>query len=153
MKKPKQKKLLDTCRYCDGLVWQYDKEGRPYCETHARWSHAEIERLPHPSDAHHERHVLSPRVDRAVKVIVTTIRRIGYAEAFWVAEHLAIENGVQWWDERVVIRLTDLQLVAFAAAMRAHREAMYPKSKSKEGAKKDAKKTKKPKKSRFAPLV
>ena len=139
MKKSKQKELLDTCRYCEDLVWQYDEEGMPYCETHARWSHAEIERLPHPFDAHHEKHALLSRVEKAEKTIINIIQRIGYAEAFWVAEHLALENGVQWWNEQVVIRLTDLQLISFAAAMRAHREVMYPKKK----AKKDAKKNKK----------
>ena len=151
MKKPKQKKLLDTCRYCENLVWQYDEEGMSYCEPHARWSHAEIERLPHPFDAHHERHAVLSTVKKAEKTIIRIIRRIGYAEAFWVAEHLAIENGVQWWNESVVIRLTDLQLVAFAAAMKAHREAMYPKRRAKDG-KKDGKKAKE-KKRRHAKLL
>ncbi len=147
-KKPKQKKLLDTCAFCENLVWQYDEEGTAYCEPHARWHHAKIERLPHPFDSHHKQAVLPSRIARAEKTILDTIRRLGYAEAFWVAEHLALENGVQWWDESVVIRLTDLQLISFAAALRAHREAMYPK-KSKVGKKREEKK----KKRRHAPLL
>lgn len=82
--------------------------------------------MAHPHDAHHETAVSPARVDRAIKSVVDTIQRLGYAEAFWVAEHLAFEWGVQWWDEQVVIRLSDLQIVAFAAAMRAHCEALYP---------------------------
>ena len=59
-------------------------------------------------------------------VVTDIIQRIGYAEALWVAEHLAWEADVQWWDSRVIIKLSDLQMVAFAAAMRAHHEALYP---------------------------
>ena len=144
----KKRKLEDTCRYCDAFVWQYDKEGMPYCETHARWSHAEIERLPHPFDSHHGKHVLLTTVEKAEKSIINIIKRIGYAEAFWVAEHLALENGVQWWNESIVIRLTDLQLISFAAAMKAHRAAMYPKTRTKNG-----KAGKQKKKRRFASLL
>lgn len=123
----KKRRLTDPCSLCGEPVWQYGEDGKAYCEAHARWKHIEIERVNHPLDAHHATSVLPHRVERATKVIVSTIRRMGYAEAFWVAEHLAFENGVQWWDERVVIRLSDLQLVAFAAAMRTHCEALYPK--------------------------
>lgn len=124
--KKKKRRLKDTCTHCGLHVWQYDEDGTPYCEAHARWKHVEVERLRHPHDEHHGRTATPRRVKRAIEVITTTIQRIGYAEAFWVAEHLAFESQVQWWDERVIIRLSDLQLVAFAAAMRAHREAIYP---------------------------
>ena len=72
------------------------------------------------------------RRERAEKTVVGIIKRIGYAEALWVAEHLAWENEVQWWDSRLIIRLSDMQLVAFAAAIRAHYEAIYPSMKKKD---------------------
>jgi len=121
----KKRRLKDPCSLCPELVWQYDADGTAYCQAHARWRHVEIQRQQHPLDGLHDRPSAMPdRVQRATKTVVDTIKRIGYAEAFWVAEHLGFEWGVQWWNEQVVISLSDLQLVAFAAAMRAHREAV-----------------------------
>lgn len=86
-----------------------------------------IERMRHPLDEYHNRAaVLLPRLTRATQTMVDIIKRIGYAEALWVAEHLGFEWGVQWWDEQLFIKLSDMQLVAFSAAMRAHHEALYP---------------------------
>lgn len=124
---PKKKHLKDTCSQCDELVWQYDEDGIGYCAAHARWKQIEVHRMAHPFDAHHDRAVTASRLEKATKTVVDCIQRLGYAEAFWVAEHLQFEWGVQWWNEQVVIRLTDLQMVAFAAAMSAHRQALYPK--------------------------
>jgi hypothetical protein len=45
----------------------------------------------------------------------------------WVAEQIAFEYGVGWdMDGKFWIGLSDLQLIAFAAALRAHHEALYP---------------------------
>jgi hypothetical protein len=83
--------------------------------------------MRHPLDDYHNRAAVMPRrLERATQTTVSIVKRLGYAEALWVAEHLGFEWGVQWWDERLVIRLSDMQLVAFSAAMRAHVEALYP---------------------------
>lgn len=125
--KKKRRLVTDTCSLCENPVWQYDTDGKAYCEPHARWQYLTVERMQHPLDSIHNRAtVLLPRKDKAVASMVDTIKRLGYAEAIWVAEHLGFDWGVQWWDEKLVIRLSDMQLVAFSAAMRAHREALFP---------------------------
>lgn len=130
-----KRKLKDHCAYCDELVWQYDETGKGFCEMHARWKHMEMRREKHPLDVLHPMSVLSSRVDHAGKRVVGIIKRIGYAEAFLIAERLGFESGVQWWDEKLYLRLSDLQLIAFAAAMSAHFEAVYPKRTRSQGAK------------------
>lgn len=123
----KKRLLRDTCFRCDLPVWQYDESGRAFCESHARWRHLKIERMQHPLDAYRNRSSVMPaRVNRAEKITIDIIQRIGYAEALWVSEHLGFEEYIQWWDGRLIIRLSDMQLIAFAAAMRAHLEAVYP---------------------------
>lgn len=125
--KKKKRRLSDTCSLCESPVWQYSDDGTAYCEFHARWEHTSIERMRHPLDEYHNRaSVLPKRLRRAEKVTIDIIKHIGYAEALWVAEHLGFEHDVQWWDGRLIIRLSDMQLVAFAAAVRAHHEALYP---------------------------
>ena len=129
----KRKKLNDTCHEpeCDLLVWQYAEDGTPYCAAHARWSHLEVERMVHPLEAHpHARRPPKALVDKAVRILDKYISRLGPAEAFWVAECLEFEWGIQWWDDKVVIRLTDLQLIAFSAALKAHGEPISPPKKA-----------------------
>ncbi len=135
-----KKRLADKCHEpsCNKLVWQYASDGTPYCATHARWSHLEIERMEHPIDAHPHAH-RPPKeiVKKALRILNKYISRLGPAEAFWVAECLTFEWGIQWWEEQVVVRLTDLQLIAFAAALKAHGDRIYPKA-GKRGKKKQS---------------
>lgn len=123
MRKPR---LNDTCSLCDELVWQYTQDDTPFCAAHARWKNIKIERMLTPQDGHHRPHVMPTKLERATKIVADTLERIGPAEAMWVSEHLGFEWGVQWWGEQVHVNLSDLQMVAFAAAMQAHREATYP---------------------------
>jgi len=83
---------------------------------------------PHPRDGHHIPMAPLTHVERAAERLRDLIERMGYAEALWVAEHLAFEYGVMWNPQkgRLAIDLTDLQLIAFAAAMRSHHAATYP---------------------------
>ena len=129
-----KRRLKDKC-FCGLRVWQYGAKGKAYCEAHARWKNVQVELLQHPLDAAHSYTIMPSVIDEAIKTITNTIKRIGYAEAFWVAEHLRFDWGVQWWNEKVVIHLTELQLLAFAAAMKAHRETVYPKRAGKHGKK------------------
>lgn len=136
--KKKVKRLSDTCSECDLLAWQYDSKGIAFCETHAQWERIEIQRMEHPLDAHpHSTSVDPAKLQKATNVMVKSIKRVGYAEALWVAECLTFEWGVQWWNSQIYISLTDLQLVAFAAAMQTHAAKVMPKrKKSKKAGKK-----------------
>lgn len=85
---------------------------------------------------------LTADVERAGQRVVDLIERTGYAEALWVAEQIGFEYGVMWNPKKVQlhISLTDLQLIAFASALRAHVKAWYPASKERK--RRSAKKTK-----------
>lgn len=94
-----------------------------------------FERLPpHPLATHHMPTAPQEHVDRAAARLRDLIERMGYAEALWVAEELAFEFGVRWEPTtgRLAIELTDLQLIAFAAAMRSHTAATFPKKQTKD---------------------
>ncbi|KKN60698.1 hypothetical protein LCGC14_0528970 [marine sediment metagenome] len=102
----------------------------------------EVRRLS-ARQAWHEPSAKKERVDKAGAAIKDCIQRIGYAEALWVAEELAFEFGV-WWDTEktsLMISLSDLQLIAFASALLAHREIVYAQYTKRQG-KKNGKKTK-----------
>ena len=135
-KKRKVKKLSDTCSECELIAWQYADDGTAYCETHARWAKIEITRMEHPLDAHpHSTSVEPGKIEKATRILISCIKRVGYAEALWVAECLTFEWGVQWWESQIYIKLTDLQLVAYAAAMQTHAQKVMPKQKKKKAGK------------------
>lgn len=126
----KVKRLSDTCSKCDLVAWQYADDGTAYCEAHARWERIEVQRMEHPLDTHpHSTSVEPAKLAKATGIMVKAVKRAGYAEALWVAECLGMEWGVQWWESKLYIKLTDLQLVAFAAAMQTHTAKVMPKKK------------------------
>lgn len=87
---------------------------------------AYLERVP----SIHVMHPCPPapkqRVIRAKKRLIDLVQRVGYAEVEWVAEELAFEFGIGWNGDKLMVSLSDLQLIAFTAALRAHVEAQYP---------------------------
>lgn len=130
-KKSKKRRNKDKCyeENCDELVWQYDEDEVPRCAAHARWHNLTIQRMEHPVDAHpHAQRPPKELVDKSIRILNKYISRLGPAEAFWVAECLTYEWGIMWWEEQVIIRLTELQLIAFAAALKAHGDRIYPKA-------------------------
>lgn len=100
--------------------------GREYRIVAARNRRPVTVERPVEHTLHHpEPHVLDERLAWASKTIKDSVDRVGYAEALWVAEALGFEYAVQWrGEDALVISLEDLQLVAFAAAMRAHHEVI-----------------------------
>lgn len=94
-----------------------------------RFTAPPIVRLPpHPYSAHHSPTAPQEHVDRAVARVSDLIERMGFAEALWVAEELGYEWGVLWNPQtgNLTVELSDLQMVAFSAAMRSHHAATYP---------------------------
>jgi len=92
-----------------------------------------------------------------------SIGRLGYAEALWVGEQLGFDGWGIWFERakddfgvgQLKINLSDLQLIAFAAALRAHHEVIKMQisgSSKREEASEEAPKQarKKRKKKRFA---
>lgn len=73
--------------------------------------------------------VLQARVEQAVRAIEQTARTLGYAEMLTVAEELGLEHFVVYdqelFDEgqgAMQFSFSDIQTVAFAAALRARAE-------------------------------
>ena len=69
------------------------------------------------------------RYDWALKEIGDAATRMQRAEFFHVAEALGFEFGIVWneqEDGRMKVTLSDLQLFAFAAALKVHREITFP---------------------------
>ncbi len=68
------------------------------------------------------------RREWAVKKIGECASRIQRAEFFLVAEELGFEFGIVWneqEDGQMKLRLSDLQLFAFASALMVHREYVF----------------------------
>jgi len=71
-------------------------------------------------------HVSQKKVENAAHVVQEYITRCGYAEAFRIAQEIGIGQELTWEQvdddtDRLTISLKDLQLVAFAAAIRTQK--------------------------------
>lgn len=65
------------------------------------------------------------RVQRAGAIVRDYAERLGWAQLLEVADELGFAGaGVSFTDDQLRIRLSDLQLIAFAAALAANREVL-----------------------------
>lgn len=67
------------------------------------------------------------KAGKAARAVQRFVERFGYAAAIDVAQEVGLDFGVRWKrgkdDDQLIIDMTDLQIIAYASALRASREA------------------------------